>query len=247
MVRPDLGRYPITQGYRANAAYYAHGLLIDPLGYGVFGHTGVDFGMPIGAPVVASISGSVTRVGENPIHGRYIVVSNSEYNVYTGHMSRMYVTIGQPVEEGRLIGLSGSTGRITGPHCHWEITDRRKSLCDPFDILKGENNMASQPNAGDRRNIAILLSIPMERVGDDWHRIFYDLLQPHIARAGKPLNAGDVTNISRLLEIEENKLEKADWNDMFYSVLQPTIEKLLATTPDPAAVKLKVLIKEIVE
>ena len=85
-------------------------------------HTGYDLRAPSGIPVLASASGRVVFSGPLDIHGNNIIIDHgwgifSEY----AHLSERYVVPGQFVLQGDVIGLSGSTGRSTGPHVHWEI------------------------------------------------------------------------------------------------------------------------------
>ena len=85
-------------------------------------HTGYDFKVPSGTPILASASGRVVLSRPMDIHGNNVVFDHgwgvfSEY----AHMSVRYVVPGQFVLQGDVIGLSGTTGRSTGPHVHWEI------------------------------------------------------------------------------------------------------------------------------
>jgi murein DD-endopeptidase MepM/ murein hydrolase activator NlpD len=85
-------------------------------------HTGYDFTAATGTPVLASASGRVVLSIQLPIHGNNIVIDHG-WGVFTeyAHLSERYVVPGQFVLQGDVIGLSGSTGRSTGPHVHWEI------------------------------------------------------------------------------------------------------------------------------
>jgi len=85
-------------------------------------HTGTDFVEPVGTPVAASASGRVVFARRLDIHGNSIVIDHgwgvfSEYS----HLSDIFVVPGQFVLQGQIIGMSGNTGRSTGPHVHWEI------------------------------------------------------------------------------------------------------------------------------
>lgn len=85
-------------------------------------HTGWDFRIALGAPVMASAAGRVVFAGTLPIRGNHVIVDHG-YGVYTtySHFSVVYVTRGERVEKGQVIGLVGSTGRTSGPHFHWEV------------------------------------------------------------------------------------------------------------------------------
>ncbi|MHB8624770.1 MAG: M23 family metallopeptidase [Aggregatilineales bacterium] len=85
-------------------------------------HTGQDFRASIGTPVLASASGEVVLSRLMDIHGNNIVIDHG-WGIYSeyAHLSERYVVPGQFVVQGQIIGLSGNTGRSTGPHVHWEI------------------------------------------------------------------------------------------------------------------------------
>jgi murein DD-endopeptidase MepM/ murein hydrolase activator NlpD len=85
-------------------------------------HTGWDQTTPVGTPVRAMQSGEVVFAGQLDIRGNYIVIDHG-WGVFSGyaHLSQMDVTPGQRVERGQVIGASGTTGRSSGPHLHWEI------------------------------------------------------------------------------------------------------------------------------
>ncbi|MFI5632102.1 M23 family metallopeptidase [Streptomyces sp. NPDC051664] len=90
-------------------------------------HSGQDFAVPIGTKVEAAHGGVVVKAGPNgggdgPAYGNAIVIKhgNGMYSQYA-HLSRIDVHIGQSVEKGQRIALSGNTGNSSGPHLHFEI------------------------------------------------------------------------------------------------------------------------------
>jgi murein DD-endopeptidase MepM/ murein hydrolase activator NlpD len=85
-------------------------------------HTGWDFQVPLGKPVVASASGVVAFAGAMDIRGNYVLI-NHGYGIYSGyaHLSVVYVTQGQPLRAGQIIGQVGTTGRSSSPHAHFEM------------------------------------------------------------------------------------------------------------------------------
>mgnify|MGYP002476332223 CR=1 FL=1 len=111
-------------------------------------HTGVDFPAPEGTPVLATGSGKVVWAGYGVYRGGYdlsdpygLAVTirhdfgyqgQTLYTVY-GHMQEIYVMPGQYVSSGEQIGFLGETGRVTGPHLH-------------FEVRLGENNFQSTRN-----------------------------------------------------------------------------------------------------
>lgn len=86
-------------------------------------HPGVDIanrGLP---PVLAADSGRVVAAGwDGTGYGNMVIIDHGNgYKTRYGHMSKLYVIIGQTVGRGSPIGQMGSTGRSTGPHLHFEI------------------------------------------------------------------------------------------------------------------------------
>jgi murein DD-endopeptidase MepM/ murein hydrolase activator NlpD len=84
-------------------------------------HTGVDF-YGNGVPVYASAPGYVVFASSLTVRGNVTYIDHG-WGVYSGylHQSEIYVEIGDFVEAGQVIGEVGNTGRVTGPHLHWEI------------------------------------------------------------------------------------------------------------------------------
>ncbi len=85
-------------------------------------HRGVDFAAPPGTPVFAAGGGVVEKAGLNGFYGKYVRIRhNREYATAYAHMSRIAVQAGKRVRQGQVIGYVGSSGRVTGPHLHYEI------------------------------------------------------------------------------------------------------------------------------
>lgn len=86
-------------------------------------HTGWDQQAPTGTPVTAMASGVVVFAGVLDIRGNYVLLDHG-WGIYTGyaHFSQLAVAAGQTVARGQLLGLSGNTGRSSGPHLHWEVS-----------------------------------------------------------------------------------------------------------------------------
>ena len=134
--------------FGAQALGYANGGLVRPVrggaltsGFGAsrgrYPHAGLDFAVPIGTPVHAAMDGTV--LGHQPTGrtGRYVFLSHpGNRNTYYGHLSQPQVSPGQQVKAGQQIGLSGNTGRSTGPHLHWETWTGGKPV-NPAAYLNG--------------------------------------------------------------------------------------------------------------
>ncbi|HIE58274.1 MAG TPA: LysM peptidoglycan-binding domain-containing protein [Anaerolineales bacterium] len=87
-----------------------------------FFHTGLDFCGQVGTEIYAAASGVVVFAESTTIHGNATVIDHG-WGIYTAyaHQSEMMVSAGDPVEKGQLIGRVGVTGRVSGPHLHWEV------------------------------------------------------------------------------------------------------------------------------
>jgi murein DD-endopeptidase MepM/ murein hydrolase activator NlpD len=87
-------------------------------------HKGIDFGVPIGTPVMAAGSGTVESAGWKGGYGNFLKINHgSGYGTGYGHLSRFAPGIhaGTHVRQGQIVAYSGSTGESTGPHLHYEI------------------------------------------------------------------------------------------------------------------------------
>ena len=88
----------------------------------VSNHTGLDVAAPIGTPVKAAASGTVTFAGYKGSYGYLLVISHGNgIETYYGHCSKLYAKVGQTVSQGEVISAVGNTGNSTGPHLHIEI------------------------------------------------------------------------------------------------------------------------------
>jgi murein DD-endopeptidase MepM/ murein hydrolase activator NlpD len=86
------------------------------------GHNGLDFGVPVGTEVKATMDGKIVYAGwNNQGYGNLVIVENGDYKTYYAHLSSIPVAVGDSVAAGTPIGLSGNTGNSTGPHLHYEI------------------------------------------------------------------------------------------------------------------------------
>ena len=85
-------------------------------------HAGLDVAVARGTPVRASAQGEVLAVGDYFFNGKTIFVDHGDglITMYC-HLDRIGVKAGDTVNKGQRIGLSGQTGRATGPHLHWSV------------------------------------------------------------------------------------------------------------------------------
>jgi murein DD-endopeptidase MepM/ murein hydrolase activator NlpD len=85
-------------------------------------HAGIDLSVPPGTPVQAAQEGTVAFAGYNGAYGKVVKLEHaSGFSTLYAHNSRLLVYVGQAVAAGQVIGLSGSSGRSTGPHLHFEV------------------------------------------------------------------------------------------------------------------------------
>lgn len=119
-VRKALLRTPVD-GVRITSSF---GMRRHPiLGYSKM-HKGVDFGVTTGTPVMAAGDGVIDMAGDNGSYGNYVRIRHDDRHATAyAHLSRIAqgVRKGARVRQGQIIAYSGSTGRSTGPHLHYEV------------------------------------------------------------------------------------------------------------------------------
>ena len=113
---------PIGENWR-NVVTSEFGYRRDPFTGERRGHTGMDLAVPTGTSVRAALPGTVTVSTYNRGgYGYYVMIDHgSGLSTLYGHNSQLLARVGQTVEAGDVIALSGSTGRSTGPHLHFEV------------------------------------------------------------------------------------------------------------------------------
>ena len=111
--QPFRGEYPITQKY---------GEIIPGVTVNNRPHTGIDYGCPKGTPILASNDGEVMAAGWDLTGFGFRVIlkhPDGRATLY-GHLDSIGVNVGDKVKQGQEIGISGDTGKATGPHLHFE-------------------------------------------------------------------------------------------------------------------------------
>ena len=118
----NLNRVALGFGYRIDPIYKDRRL-----------HAGLDFTAPTGTPIYATADGLVRDAGFNTGgYGNRVLISHGfGYETTYSHMYRIKARIGQRVKRGEVIGYIGSTGKSTGPHCHYEV-HRNGVAVDPI-------------------------------------------------------------------------------------------------------------------
>ena len=107
-------------------------------------HTGVDLRAALGSEVVAANHGRVVLLGDFFFSGHSLVLDHGGglYTMYF-HLSGFKVEMGATVRKGDVIGLSGMTGRVTGPHLHWGARINGARV-DPFELVNKLGNSQSR-------------------------------------------------------------------------------------------------------
>lgn len=119
--KPINGKYRLSSHFNPNRKHPVTGRHTP--------HNGTDWAVPTGTPIVSTGDGVVVMTRKHPYAGNYVVVQHgSRYKTRYLHLSRILVRKGQKVSRGQRIGLSGATGRVTGPHIHYELLDRGRAV-----------------------------------------------------------------------------------------------------------------------
>lgn len=136
----------------------------DPFGSGrnVY-HRGVDIAVPAGTPVRATRGGRVSFAGAHGGHGTTVILKhdNGDSTLY-GHNSSLAVPLGARVETGQVIAFSGSSGRSTAPHVHYEVLAGN----DEDAAVRGEESFREKEAPGQdlRRSQELLMDEAMNSI-----------------------------------------------------------------------------------
>lgn len=106
--------HPVTQSYAA--------------------HRAIDYGAPIGTPIMSVGDGTVVHAAYTGGYGNFIKIRhNGTYQTHYAHLSEYAVSVGDKVKQGDVIGYVGSTGWSTGPHLHYEVQVNGE-LVNPLEV-----------------------------------------------------------------------------------------------------------------
>lgn len=99
-------------------------------------HEGVDIAVPVSTPIRATGGGRVAEAGTDDEYGLFVRITHPDgFESMYGHASRLLVHAGDTVMAGEVIALSGSTGRSTAPHLHFEIRRDGRAI-DPRSLVE---------------------------------------------------------------------------------------------------------------
>jgi murein DD-endopeptidase MepM/ murein hydrolase activator NlpD len=149
LLKPFQGNFRVTQEWAERPDVYKE---ITYDGIPLKGHNGIDFGLPVGTPVVATAAGRVkqSRLGTSGF-GEYVLLEHEWGESIYAHMTERNVKTGQQVAKGQVLGLSGNTGNSSGPHLHFSIrvfpyrrTDGWGGFCSPVAFMKPADLLKSR-------------------------------------------------------------------------------------------------------
>jgi murein DD-endopeptidase MepM/ murein hydrolase activator NlpD len=189
--------------------------------FGLVGHHGIDLLASVGTPVYApedatvykSSDGTTDQYTGAAVAGQVIVLKGG-YEHWLLHLDKRLVSIGESVKEGQLIGYTGATGFVTGPHLHWgvrplkpELNNGYRGFIDPTKVMENDMN---QPTAAQVKKYAQTFNLGepftdkqvQDYTNSDLSRLLSDLLQLQYDRA------------ERLQKRVNNNPGTADYSDL---------------------------------
>jgi murein DD-endopeptidase MepM/ murein hydrolase activator NlpD len=132
-------------------------------------HKGIDFGVPLGTPVMAAGGGTIEEEGWKGGYGNFVLINHGNgYETAYGHLSRFAPGehVGSRVRQGQIVAFSGSTGESTGPHLHYEIRINKQQV-NPLTVKVATGRLLAGHDLRDFLNERIhvdleLASMPLE-------------------------------------------------------------------------------------
>ncbi|MGS0679798.1 peptidoglycan DD-metalloendopeptidase family protein [Shewanella sp. 125m-7] len=153
-------RVPLLKNYRISSRFNPH--RHHPVTGRNSPHNGTDFAIPIGTKIVAPGDGIVSLVTNHRFAGKYVVIEHgNKYRTRYLHLSKFLVHKGQRVSRGQVIGLSGNTGRVTGPHLHYEFHINGRAV----DSTKAKIPMASKLSSKDMHEFSQIVKVRKMMMG----------------------------------------------------------------------------------
>ncbi len=112
-----------------------YGMRADPFHGKPEFHGGIDIAAPVGTSVLASADGTITKAANDSRYGKFVAIAHADGSEsHYGHLSMQTVHEGQQVRRGQVIGAVGSTGRSTGPHLDYRLSQNGQRV-DPMSVL----------------------------------------------------------------------------------------------------------------
>jgi murein DD-endopeptidase MepM/ murein hydrolase activator NlpD len=120
---------PVQGGVLTSKVGWRH----DPIDGTIRHHNGIDIAVPPGTPVKAIAAGKVIESASHGGYGNLVRVEHEDGSVSCyGHNSRLEVAVGERIAAGQTLALSGSTGRSTGPHLHFELWKNGANVTESY-------------------------------------------------------------------------------------------------------------------
>jgi len=111
-------------------------------------HHGIDYATPVGTPIHAAYSGRVIFAGRKGGYGNVVIIRHlGGYKTYYAHLSRFKTYVGQKVKTGDVIAYSGNTGRSTGPHLHFGLSQNGRWINPALKIVIAKGLSGSKRRA----------------------------------------------------------------------------------------------------
>ena len=134
-LKTEARRLPLANPAPGHSVTSPFGVRTDPILGTAALHPGMDFRAPIGMPANVTAPGVVVKAGWNGGYGRMVEVDHGNgFSTRYGHLSEIDVTVGEKLDAGAVIGKTGSSGRSTGPHLHYEVRHNGEAI-DPLRFL----------------------------------------------------------------------------------------------------------------
>ncbi|TPL90193.1 M23 family metallopeptidase [Mesorhizobium sp. B2-3-12] len=134
-LKKEARRLPLANPAPGHSVTSPFGVRTDPILGTAALHSGMDFRAPIGMAARVTAPGVVTKAGWNGGYGRMVEIDHGNgFATRYGHLSEIDVTVGEKVDAGAIIGKTGSSGRSTGPHLHYEVRHNGEAI-DPLRFL----------------------------------------------------------------------------------------------------------------
>jgi len=107
-------------------------------------HTGIDL-KAFYEPVYCIADGIVSFSGQGEIEGNYVIIDHGQVSSVYCHLSKIFFSAGQVIKAGKVLGISGNTGRSTGPHLHFEVKWKYKKI-NPENLLSFIRSLGTKIN-----------------------------------------------------------------------------------------------------
>ncbi|WP_137929957.1 M23 family metallopeptidase [Mesorhizobium comanense] len=134
-LKKEARQLPLANPAPGHSVTSPFGVRTDPILGTAALHSGMDFRAPIGMDARVTAPGVVTKAGWNGGYGRMVEVDHGNgFATRYGHLSEIDVTVGEKLDAGAVIGKTGSSGRSTGPHLHYEVRHNGEAI-DPLRFL----------------------------------------------------------------------------------------------------------------